>query len=223
MKIATVAGIVAYRMKTESFVHKTAETVLPTPFGKFRTMVFVNDIDDFEHCVLIKGEINPEKEILVRVHQQCIAGDVFGLFRCDCGAQLNRTMEIVQKHGPGVILYMQQEGRGVGLANKLKAYSLKDKGRDTVEEKEGHGIKPDMIDYGIGAQILYAIGVRKMKLITNSPKEITGLKGYGLKVTGRFPIETKARESEISDDKGPETRLSVEPEKNRQCISGVCE
>lgn len=193
LKIATVADIIAYRMKNESFVHRAAETVLPTPYGEFKAVAFVNDIDDYEHLALVKGEIEPEKEILVRVHSQCLTGDVFGSYRCDCGSQLERAMEMVQAEGLGVILYMQQEGRGIGLANKLKAYALQDQGRDTVEANEELGFKADLRDYGVGAQILYALGVRKMKLMTNNPKKIIGLEGYGLEVTGRVPIETKPR------------------------------
>jgi 3,4-dihydroxy 2-butanone 4-phosphate synthase/GTP cyclohydrolase II len=193
LKIATVADVIAYRMRKESFVHQAAETVLPTPFGNFRAMAFVNDIDDYEHLALVKGEIDSEKEILVRVHSQCLTGDVFGSFRCDCGAQLQKAMELVQKQGLGVILYMQQEGRGIGLANKLKAYALQDKGRDTVEANEELGFEADLRDYGVGAQILVALGVRKMKLMTNNPKKIIGLEGYGLEVTGRVPIESEPR------------------------------
>ncbi|MBW2135936.1 MAG: bifunctional 3,4-dihydroxy-2-butanone-4-phosphate synthase/GTP cyclohydrolase II [Deltaproteobacteria bacterium] len=193
LKIATVADIIAYRMRNESFVHRAAETILPTPYGEFRAVAFVNDIDDYEHLALVKGEIEPEEEILVRVHSQCLTGDVFGSYRCDCGSQLERAMEMVQAEGLGVILYMQQEGRGIGLANKLKAYALQDQGRDTVEANEELGFKADLRDYGVGAQILYALGVRKMKLMTNNPKKIIGLEGYGLEVTGRVPIETKPR------------------------------
>jgi len=197
IKIATVADIIAYRMRNESFVHLAAETVLPTPHGDFRAMAFVNDIDDYEHLALVKGEIHPEKEVLVRVHSQCLTGDVLGSYRCDCGPQLEKAMQIVQKEGLGVILYMQQEGRGIGLANKLKAYSLQDKGRDTVEANEELGFKADLRDYGVGAQILASLGVRKMKLMTNNPKKIIGLEGYGLEVTGRIPIEIEPRPENV--------------------------
>ena len=188
IKITTVADIIAYRMKNESFVHKAAETVLPTPFGEFRAIAFVNDIDDYEHLALVKGEMDPAKEVLVRVHSQCLTGDVFGSFRCDCGDQLLAAMEMVQREGLGVILYMQQEGRGIGLANKLKAYALQDKGMDTVEANEELGFKADLRDYGVGAQILVALGIRRMRLMTNNPKKIIGLEGYGLEVAGRVPI-----------------------------------
>ena len=197
LKIATIADLIAYRMRNESFVHQVAETVLPTPFGEFKAMAFLNDIDDYEHLALVKGHITPEKNVLVRVHSQCLTGDVFGSFRCDCGSQLEKAMEIVQKEGTGVILYMQQEGRGIGLANKLKAYALQDKGLDTVEANEELGFDADLRDYGVGAQILSALGVRNMRLMTNNPKKIKGLEGYGLVIRGRVPIETVPRPENI--------------------------
>jgi 3,4-dihydroxy 2-butanone 4-phosphate synthase/GTP cyclohydrolase II len=193
LKIATVADIIAYRMRKESFVHRAAETILPTPFGEFRAIAFANDIDDYEHLALVKGEIDPDREVMVRVHSECLTGDVFGSYRCDCGEQLQKAMEMVQQEGLGVILYLHQEGRGIGLVNKLKAYSLQDKGFDTVEANEQLGFDPDLRDYGVGAQILVSLGVRKMKLITNNPKKIIGLEGYGLQVTGRVPIEIEPR------------------------------
>jgi len=193
LKIASIADIIAYRMRNESFVHKVAETVLPTPYGEFKAMAFVNDIDSYEHLALVKGKIDPDKDILVRVHSQCLTGDVFGSYRCDCGAQLQRAMEIIQKEGLGIILYLQQEGRGIGLANKLKAYALQDQGRDTVEANNELGFDADLRDYGVGAQILASIGVRKMRLMTNNPKKIKGLEGYGLIVKERYPIEPEPR------------------------------
>jgi 3,4-dihydroxy 2-butanone 4-phosphate synthase/GTP cyclohydrolase II len=197
LKICTVADIIAYRMRTESFVHQVAETILPTPFGEFHAVAFVNDIDSYEHLALVKGEIDPEKAILVRVHSQCLTGDVFGSFRCDCGAQLDKAMEMVQQEGLGVILYLQQEGRGIGLANKIRAYALQDKGRDTVEANQDLGFEADLRDYGVGAQILASLGVKKMRLMTNNPKKMVGLEGYGLEVVGRVPLETEPRPENI--------------------------
>ena len=193
IKIATVADVIAYRMRNESFVKAAAETVLPTPYGEFKAVAFVNDIDDYEHLALIKGDIDPEKPTLVRVHSQCLTGDVLGSYRCDCGPQLGAAMEMVQEEGLGVILYMQQEGRGIGLTNKLKAYALQDQGRDTVEANEELGFDADLRDYGVGAQILASLGVKKMKLMTNNPKKIIGLEGYGLEMVERVPIESKPR------------------------------
>ena len=193
LRIASIADTIAYRMRKESFVHRAAEINLPTAFGDFKAVAFVNDIDDYEHLALVKGEISPDKEVPVRVHSQCLTGDVFGSYRCDCGPQLATAMEIVQKEGIGVILYLQQEGRGIGLANKLKAYALQEQGRDTVEANEELGFDADLRDYGVGAQILAALNVRKMKIMTNNPKKIKGLEGYGLEVTGRIPIETEPR------------------------------
>ncbi len=191
LKIATIADLVAYRLRMDTLVHRAAEARLPTYHaGIFRTIVYKNDVDSFEHVALVKGEIDPEKPIMVRVHSECLTGDVFGSSRCDCGSQLHAAMRMVDQEGCGVILYMRQEGRGIGLVNKLKAYTLQDEeGLDTVEANVQLGFKPDLRDYGIGAQILRDLGVRQMQLLTNNPKKIVGLEGYGLKVVGRFPIE----------------------------------
>ena len=193
MKIATIADLVEYRLRQDLLVHRAAEAWLPTQFGEFRAIVYTNDVDKHEHLALIKGEIDSEKEIMVRVHSECLTGDVFGSCRCDCGPQLQRAMQMVDHAGSGVILYMRQEGRGIGLVNKLKAYSLQEQGRDTVEANIELGFKPDLRDYGIGAQILRDIGIRKMCLLTNNPKKIVGLEGYGMEVTSRLPIEAEPR------------------------------
>jgi len=193
LRVATVADIIAYRMRNESFVHREAETVLPTPYGEFKAIAFRNELDNSEHMALVKGEIDPEKDILVRVHSECLTGDVFGSYRCDCGDQLRKALNMINQEGVGVVIYLRQEGRGIGFANKLKAYALQDKGFDTVEANAELGFEPDLRDYGVGAQILVALGVRKMRIMTNNPKKIIGLEGYDLTVAGRVPIEIPPR------------------------------
>lgn len=188
--ICTIADLIEYRMRTESFVQRVVETVIPTSHaGKFNVFVYENDMEDLQNIALVKGEIDPEKPILVRVHSECLTGDIFGSLRCDCGDQLHRAMEMMDKEGAGVLLYIRQEGRGIGLVNKLKAYVLQDQGLDTVEANEKLGFKPDLRNYGIGAQVLVDLGVRKMKLITNNPKKMIGLQGYGLSIVEQVPIE----------------------------------
>ena len=198
MKIVTVKDLIRYRMRAELFVRRTAVTKLPTEFGgDFMAVAYANDMDSNVHIALVKGAIKHEDEVLVRVHSECLTGDVFGSKRCDCGEQLHKAMELIKKEGKGVVLYMRQEGRGIGLVNKLKSYELQDKGLDTVEANIKLGFKPDLRDYGIGAQILVDLGVRKMRLMTNNPKKIIGLEGYGLKVVERIPVETKPHEKNI--------------------------
>ncbi|MBW1996268.1 MAG: GTP cyclohydrolase II, partial [Deltaproteobacteria bacterium] len=193
--ICTIADLIEYRMRTESFVRRAAETVIPTSHaGEFRIIVYENDVDDFLHIAMVKGDINAEEPVLVRVHSECLTGDVFGSLRCDCGQQLHRAMAMMEKEGKGVLLYIRQEGRGIGLVNKLKAYSLQDQGLDTVDANQELGFKPDMRNYGIGAQILVDLGVRKMRLITNNPKKMVGLQGYGLSVVEQVPIEIPPNE-----------------------------
>jgi len=189
LKIATIADLVAYRLRHESFVHRRATVGLPTYFGEFTAIAYDNDVDDNQHVALVKGEITPEEPVLVRVHSECVTGDVFHSLRCDCGDQLEAAMQLVEAEGKGVILYMHQEGRGIGLVNKLRAYELQDQGADTVEANEALGFKADLRDYGIGAQILRDLGVRQMRLMTNNPKKIIGLEGYGLKMVERVSLE----------------------------------
>ncbi len=193
--ICTIADLIEYRMRTESFVKRVAETVIPTSIaGEFKAIVYENAVDDLLHIAMVKGHIDPEKPVLVRVHSECLTGDIFASLRCDCGDQLQTAMEMIDQENAGVLLYIRQEGRGIGLVNKIKAYALQDQGLDTVEANESLGFEPDLRNYGIGAQILVDLGVKKMRLLTNNPKKMVGLEGYGLRLIEQIDIETEPNE-----------------------------
>jgi 3,4-dihydroxy 2-butanone 4-phosphate synthase/GTP cyclohydrolase II len=188
LTFVTVAQLVAYRLRTERLVHRVAEARLPTRVGEWHIIGYRNDVDDHEHVALVYGAIGDGDNVLVRVHSKCLTGDVFGSLRCDCGPQLHAAMEMIEKEGRGVIVYLDQEGRGIGLLNKLKAYELQDTGADTVEANERLGFEPDLRNYGIGAQILLDLGLKSIRPMTNNPRKMVGLEGYGLRIESRVPL-----------------------------------
>lgn len=192
LKICSIAELIEYRRRSEKLIERLVETKLPTEFGTYKLILYKDLINNKVHSVLAMGEFNPSDAVFVRVHSECLTGDVFGSLRCDCGRQLDKAMQIINKEGKGVLLYMAQEGRGIGLVDKIRAYSLQDKGMDTVQANEALGHKADLRDYGIGAQILADLGLKNIKLLTNNPRKIVGLEGYGLRVVERVPLEVES-------------------------------
>jgi 3,4-dihydroxy 2-butanone 4-phosphate synthase/GTP cyclohydrolase II len=194
LKLITIKDLIAYRLQTDSIIIKGVEVTLPTTYGSFRLIPFIQESNGLEHIALVKGELNKDESILTRVHSSCMTGDIFGSYRCDCGVQLHKAMEMIEKEGRGVLIYLNQEGRGIGLSNKIKAYKLQEQGRDTVEANIDLGFKDDERDYGVGANILRELGLGKLKLITNNPVKRAGLEGYGLTIFENIPLVIEPNE-----------------------------